>query len=149
MSFSKPITGNVAQIGAGEMLSDSKITLAFTEFEDLLKIGRFAKVDAGSLDNLDSSATPVIAGVVMRNVANSVESDSVFKQSLNSFVNVARSGLVTVEVKTGETPTVFGAVFASNAGDADDGKALTAAGEATNAEFVEEIQTDVWSIRLI
>ena len=135
--------------GSGEVFNISAITiLSATKFEEGIKAGLFAKIDAGSLDNLDGSATPVVAGVVVRKVSSTMEENGSYVSTYNSSVDYVRGGMVTVEIKDGETPAKFGEVFASNLGDADDGKALTAAGIATGAEFIEAISATVWLVRL-
>lgn len=146
MPFSTGSINDPQAIGGGERLGVSNIILTALDFEDGLKVGRFAKLDAGSLDNMDGSGTPTIAGVVMRNVANPVEDGAVIDADLFEQVEFMRKGMTTVDVKAGETPAMFGAVYASNAGDADDGLAVTSAGIDVKAEFIAEIQPGVWSI---
>ena len=148
MSFSN-FTPEIANTGAGEVFSkDALIQFASIKFEEGLKAGLFAKLDTGSLDNLDGSVTPVIAGVVTKDVTSTLEEAGTYTAQYHSSVDYVRSGLVTVTVKAGESPVQFGAVFASNAGDANDGMALIAAGEATGAEFIREVSTNVWLVRL-
>lgn len=148
MAFATGSINDPQKVGAGERFGSTNIVLTETSFEDQLVVGRFAKLDTGSIDNMDGSATPVIAGVVLRNVASPVEDAGVIDGALFSSVDIMRQGLVSVEVKAGQTPVKFGAVTASNAGDASDGMALAAGGIATGAEFIEEIKTNVWLIRL-
>lgn len=149
MSFKSGFTKEIPKVGAGEIFNPSANTvLTATTFEEGLVVGRFAKLDAGSLDNLDGSVTPLIAGVVVRDVTAAVEEDNTLTAKYHPQANYVRAGMVTVEVADGQTPAQFGEVFASNAGDANDGKALTAAGEATGAEFIKEIKAGVWLIRL-
>lgn len=150
MSFSTGYLGDPSRVGAGERWDpNSALVLTATTFEDGLVVGRFAKLDTGSIDNMDGSATPVIAGVVLRNVASPVEDGQTVDGDLYDQVEYQREGLVTVELKDGETPAQFGTVYASNAGDADDGTATaTDTDIATGAEFVQEVATNVWLIRL-
>lgn len=150
MAFATGLLSDPNKVGSGERYSDAQLVLTATTFEDSLKIGRFAKLDTGSIDNFDGSATPVVAGVVLRNVANPVEDDSVIDSDLYSQVEYIRQGLVTVQVKTGETPAQFGTVYISNAGDANDGLA-TATGTDIfgSAEFIEEVDTNIWLINII
>lgn len=137
---------------AGEDRGLNNITLSSDTFEDGLIVGRFAKLDSGSLDNLDSSATPNIAGVVLRSAANAIEDGQTYDATLIKQVEYTRSGLVTIDVVAGQAPTAFGPVFASNTDDANRGKGTTvddATTEATNAEWIEEVASDVWLIRLV
>lgn len=147
MSFATGYLDDPQKAGAGERLGQLHLVYTARTFEDGLRVGRFAKLDTGSLDNMDGSASPVIAGVVMRNVANPVEDAATIDAALYDQVQYIRQGLCTVDVKTGETPERFGRVYVSNAGDANDGLATaTNTDEAVNAEFIEEVQSGVWLI---
>lgn len=147
MAFDAVRTDDPTKVGAGERFGTNQLILTARSFEDNLRVGRFAKIDTARLDNMDGSATPVIAGVVLRNVANPVEDDATVDADLYSQVDFIRQGLVSVRVKTGETPSRFDRVYVSNAGDANDGMATaTNTDVAVNAEFIEEIQTGVWLI---
>lgn len=149
MSFASGYLGDPKQVGAGERFGTNQVILTSRDFEDGLKVGRFAKLDTGSIDNMDGSSTPTIAGVVLRNVANATEDALTVDSDLYSQAEYAREGMVTVAVKDGETPTQFGIVYASNAGDADDGLATaTDTDIETAAEFIEEVQSGIWLIRL-
>lgn len=149
MSFPTGHLDDNQNVAGGERYGANIIALTATTFEDQLKYGRFAKLDTGSIDNMDGSATPVIAGVVLRNVANVVEDGDVIDSTLYEQMEYLRQGICTVDVKTGETPALFDRVYVSNAGDANDGLATaTNTDEAVNAEFIMEIQTDVWMIYL-
>jgi len=147
MAFATGYKEDPDNIGAGETLGVHHLILTATSFENGLKVGRFAKLDTGRLDNMDGSATPVIAGVVLRRVTNPVEDAATIDSTLFSQVEYQRQGLVAVDVKTGETPTKFGRVYASNAGNANDGLATATATDVdVNAEFIEEIQAGVWLV---
>jgi hypothetical protein len=147
MAFATTHLDDPQNVGAGERWGVVNTILSTDAFEDGLRVGRFAKWDTNQLDNMDGSATPTIAGVVLRNVANPVEDAATVDADLQTNVEYIRSGLVSVRVKSGETPTRFGKVYASNAGDANDGMATaTNTDVPTNAEFIEEIQNGVWLI---
>ena len=151
MAFGTGYVGDQEKIGAGENYAQG-IVLASTTFENGLNVGRFAKIDSGSLDNLDASATPNIAGVVLRDVAMPVEDGSSYDNTLYKMVEYQREGLVTVQAVTGQTPTIFGAIYAENQTGADYGKATTtSAGNVdANAEFIKVVDSanDIWQIRL-
>lgn len=147
MAFATTYLDDPQKVGGGERLGTNNIILTALSFEDQLKVGRFAKLDTGRLDNMDGSATPVVAGVVLRNVANPVEDGGVIDATLFDQVEYIRQGLVMVDVKAGETPSLFDRVYISNAGDANDGLATaTNTDVAVNAEFIVEVQTNVWLI---
>jgi len=136
-------------IGAGERYGAIQVVLSSVVFGNLLNVGRFAKLAAGSIDNMNGSANPVIAGVVLRNPSAPVTSGSAIDNTIYSQIEYMREGLVTVDVKAGETPVQFGAVYASNLGDANDGLATaTNTDIATGAEFIQEIKPNVWLVRL-
>lgn len=152
MSFDTSVTIDFKSIQAGEPLGDNNIILGGTSFEDGLIPGRFAKLDSGQIDNLDSSGTPVIAGVPLRKVSDAVEKAGLHDTELKQDIEYLRAGLVTVDVVSADSPAQFGTVYAKNTDDADRGKATTvddATTEATGAEFIEEIATDVWLVRLV
>ena len=152
MTFPTGFLGDPQQVGSGQRFGQINIMLSAADYEDGLKIGLFARVDVNELKNMDGSGAPVIAGVVDRSTRYATNAVAIDKSvEPESAIDYMRSGLITVQVKTGETPAKFGEVFASNAGDAFDGQALAVqggTGAVTDAEFIEEISTDVWLIRL-
>lgn len=151
MSFATGHLNDPATVVAGEEKSVWGLNIPFQSFEDGLKFGRFAKYDSAQLDNMDSSATPQIAGVVLRSQSRSAEDTDSVDSSLGYTVTTRLLGMVTIEVVSGDTPAKFGAVFASNAGDSNDGKATTtdvATTESTNGIFWEDQGNDVWSVIL-
>lgn len=152
MAFSTGYISDFPKVDAGEEQGNNNIVLGANTYEDGLKVGRFAKMDSGSLDNMDGSSTPVIAGVVLRSPTTSVEAgDAIDADLTHGSVSYMLDGLVTVAVKSGETPAYKGAVFACNAGDANDGMAATGAeaGDniATGAIFIQEVKAGVWLIQ--
>lgn len=151
MSFPTGFKSDHQRIGSGENYGQG-IVLSDNTFENGLIVGRFAKVDAGSIDNLDASATPVLAGVVLRDIVMPVEDGEAYDSSLYTKVDYQREGIVTVQAVTGQTPTLFQAIYAENQTPADYGKATTtSAGNAdANAEFIKIVDgtNDVWQIRL-
>jgi len=147
MTFETGSLTDLPKVGSGERLGKSHTILSTTDFEDGLVGGRFAKLDTDQIDNFDGSATPVPAGVVLRDVPGAVENDGVMEADNTTNISYVRFGLVTVDVKVGETPSQFDRVFISNAGDANDGLATaTNTDVAVNAEFITEIDTNVWLI---
>lgn len=149
MAFSNTPTVDGANTPSGQPQDIfAKLILSTDKFETGLKVGRFAKLDTGSVDNLDASATPVVAGVVLRSVSNAIEDGDTYTKENTTMIEYQRAGVVTVEVKAGETPEQFGEVTAHNVADADAGKALASGGVATGAEFLFEITPTIWAIRL-
>lgn len=149
MAFATGTLNDIAGVGSGERYGKSNVELSATVFEDGLIVGRFAKLDTASIDLLDGSATPSLAGVVLRSVSMDLESGQAIDADIYNQIAYMRSGLCTVAVKTGESPAVLGRVYVSNDGDANDGLATaTNTDVAVNAEFIMEIKTDTWLIYL-
>lgn len=149
MAFSTGILDDPQLSGSGQLYGDGNIILSATTFESGLKVGRFAKLDTASIDNMDGSATPVVAGVVIRNPSNTYEDGGTITTDLHEVIEYIRDGLVSVDVKTGETPAQFDRVYISNDGDANDGLATaTDTDVAVNGEFIEEVSTGVWLINV-
>ena len=151
MAFPTGYESDHQAIGAGEVYGQ-EIVLSDETFENGLIAGRFAKVDAGSIDNLDSSATPVLAGVVLRDIVMPIEDGAAYESDLCTKIDYARCGLISVQAVSGQTPSAFAAIYAENQTPADYGKATTTAGGNVdaNAEFIKVLDgtNDVWQIRL-
>lgn len=141
---------DLQKVGAGELYTTSPYSVeGASTFEDQLKIGRFAKMASGSLDNMDGSASPVIAGVVLRPVSNTYEDSAVVDTDIHNLAEFCRKGTVLVAAKAGESPTWGDPVFASNAGDANDGLAtVTNTDVATGARYLETVDTNLWRVEL-
>lgn len=149
VGFATQYLKDPGKVGAGEIHSVDYVAMGSRSFEDGLKFGLFCKLDNGRHDNLDGSAAPVIAGLVVRNPANKYEDGAAIDADLYTNAVLLQFGYATVDVKAGQTPAYGQPVFASNAGDADDGKALAvpgASGVPTGATFVEQIDTNVWLV---
>ncbi len=153
MAFSNS-TGIVQpdKVGGGE-LWDSEFSITTHDFDPNIKTRKFASyVDVGTPPNvvptLFTGVAGTLAGVIMRDITGSLEvdnDDDVHERTTT--VRFVRSGVVSVDVATGLVlPAKFGVkVYTGTDGKAttDDTKTLT------NAEFIREIKTDVWLIRLI
>lgn len=151
MAFATGYLSDPQKVHAGETVSGAASVIFSTpSFENGLVVGRFAKLDTGRIDNIDGSATPVIAGVVLRNVANPVEDGGTYDTTITVSIDYQRAGLCTVEVVAADTPTMYGPVFVKNAAGADAGKATTvddATTEPSNFEFIQQVQAGVWLVR--
>lgn len=151
MAFATGALLDPKKSGAGELAGDNHVVLSADTYENNLKSGLFAKIDAGSLDNLDASVTPVIAGVVLRDIVGAVE-DAGAIPSTRGYAEYVRAGLVTVSAVAGESPSFGDAVYAHNAAGADQGKASVADDadtEPTTAEFIKDLGDNIWLIRLV
>ena len=152
MSFSGR-KDEIGKAGSGEIIGNVGVVSTYTTFEDGLLGGRFAKMNTAGdgVDLIDASATPTIAGVVKREVANALEDTGTYTAANANIADVIESGLVTVDVVTGLTPSKFDPVYVENLTALDYGKATTAstAGNVlVDGYFYQEVDTDVWTIRI-
>lgn len=150
MAFGSTIETDLAKTGAGELQTGSSYKIESSSlFESRLKIGRFAKMDSGSLDNMDGSANPIIAGVVLRNPSNTYKDGSVITTDEHEVAEFVLGGVVNVIAKAGESPYWGAPVFASNAGDSNDGMAtVTSTDIPANARYLETIDTNLWRVEV-
>lgn len=152
MSFANTVLEQIPDLVAGEFIAASPYNCsAFEVFEEGLIPGRFVKYDTGSIDNLDASATPVIAGVARRKIASALENANYTKLGIapDQVAEVVNFGFVTVEVLAGDTPAKFQQVYAVNTAGANLGKATE---KSTNNAIVpgcvfwEAKATNVWLV---
>lgn len=150
-AFATTVLGDAPGIDAGEVIASKPHNVeAYSVFEEGVTVGRFVKYDAGSIDKLDASATPKIAGVVRRKT-NRVLGDVDYNVAQDQVVEVVDFGHVTVTVTATANPTKFAPVYVSNTADAETGKAteVSAGGLLiAGAVFWEQIKTGVWVVRL-
>jgi hypothetical protein len=155
MAFENTILVKPIDLVAGEILkSKPHNTEAFELFEEGLVAGRFVKHDTGSIDMLDNSATPVIAGVSRRKLTSAIENNGLYTKiglAPDQVAEVHNFGYVTVEVVTGQTPAKYGQVYAVNAAasGANFGKATTVSTNnvaVPGCVFWEQKAPDVWLV---
>ena len=130
-----------------------KIDTYTANYNAPLNTGKFAIIKTGNLANMDKTATPVVAGLVLQSVVNAIESGETYVKTGDGAVyqvDVVSWGLATVAVKSGDTPAKFGAIYAVNSGlvDADLGKATTTATDnvLVKGRFNREIKSGVWEV---
>lgn len=153
MAFTNTVLAQSAGLGSGEVLKSKPYnTEAFVTFEDGLVQGRFVKYDSGSIDNLDNSATPKIAGISRRLIAGEI-GVSTYRSTgdvIDFAAEVHTTGFATVDVVAGDTPAKYGVAYAVNAaGSGDDfGKATTTSLNNVDSGWVfwEEVSTNVWLV---
>jgi hypothetical protein len=156
MSFNNTVLQDNLDLPAGEFISASPYNVsAFEVFEDGLVEGRFCKFDAGSIDNMDASATPVVAGIVRRKVTGEIGTGiySTSGQAIDQVAEVINFGFATVTVTDAATPAKYDAVNFVNAATADAGKATDAAVaagivSAGDVVFWEQKAANVWLVRI-
>lgn len=143
MAFSDS-TGKVSpdEVGGGE-LWESFFSMTTSKFDPNIKTQKFASYNAGVLE---TGVTGTLAGVVHRDITGSLEVDNIDNvHERTTTVRFTRAGVISVDVLTGKTPAFGGLVYTDT-----DGKATTDNTKTlTNGEFIREIKTDVWLIRLI
>ena len=163
MAFNDGVLDEVIQIEEGEVITTSPNNVdSYDTFEDGLKIGHFAKLDSGSIDNLDGSATPVIIGVPKRKINKAISSEVYVATAVNGLADknadVCNFGRITVVM----TATAVAAATAvegdqvyviNGAANADNGKVTNNSGEtealiATGVKFKREKQSGVWVVTI-
>ena len=157
MAFKDTTLQDNPDLGAGEVIMASPHNIsAFEIFEDGLIEGRFCKFDAGSIDNLDGSDTPVIAGIVKRKITGEIGTGiySTSGMEIDQVAEVINFGFATVTVTDTAEPSKYDAVNVINDGAAADaGKATDAAVadgiiSAGDVVFWEQKATGVWLVRI-
>lgn len=158
MAFNNTVLQDNLDLPAGEVIKASPYNVsAFEVFEDGLRVGRFAKYDAGSIDNLDGSATPTIAGIVRRKITGEIqEGAGTYLTSglgIDQVAEMINFGFATVEIADGVEPARYEPVNVLNDATADAGKATNAAVaagiiSAGNVVFWEAKAAGVWLVRI-
>ena len=153
MAFTSHNFTEIANVGAGVLnpTLPHKISTYTVNYNSPLTIGRIAQIKSGKLANLDATATPVIAGLILESVANPMENGNTFTQAGDASVyqvDAVEWGLGTVDVVAGVTPAKFGKVYAVNTAAADIGKATTVSTNNVEVKgyFNREISPNVWEI---
>ena len=155
MAFTSYDYTQIGNVDAGviNQTLPAKVSTYTANYNAPLKTGKFAIIKTGNLANMDKSATPVVAGLVLQSVVNAIESGETFVKTGDGAVyqlDVLEWGLGTVDVKAGDTPTKFGKIYAVNSGsvDADLGKATTTATDNVEVKgyFNREIKAGVWEV---
>lgn len=154
MAFDNAVILGNEDLGAGEVITASPYNVsAFEQFEDGLIEGRFVKYDAGSIDKLDGSATPTIAGIARRKITGEIGT-GIYRtsgQEIDSVAEVINFGFATVTVTDAATPAKYDQVYTVNAATADSGKATDDSDQliVPGAIFWEEKQDGVWLVRIM
>ena len=157
MAFNDTTLQDNPDLGAGEVIKASPFNVsAFDIFEDGLIEGRFCKydTDTGSIDNLDASDTPLIAGIARRKITGEIGTGiySTTGQEIDQVAEVINFGFATVTVTGTADPAKYDAVNVINGAAADAGKATDAAVadgiiSAGDVVFWEQKATGVWLVR--
>jgi len=156
MAFKNTVLQDNPDLGAGEFIAASPYNVsAFELFEDGLVEGRFVKYDTGSIDNMDGSASPVVAGIARRKITGEIGTGiySTSGQAIDQVAEVINFGFATVAVTDAATPAKYGSVQFVNATGADAGKATDAAVasgivSAGDVVFWEPKAAGVWLVRI-
>jgi len=153
MAFGNTVLAENKDLPAGEVIKASPHNVsAFEVFEDGLIEGRFVKYDTGSIDNLDSSATPTIAGIARRKPTGEIGTGiySTSGQEIDQVAEVINFGFATVTVTDAADPAKYDQVYVSNTDDADRGKAseVDTLLEVPGVVFWEQKAANVWLVRI-
>ena len=155
MAFTNDSYTEIGDVDAGVIngVLPYKVDTYTANYNAPLNTGKFAIIKSGNLANMDKTATPVVAGLVLQSMVNAIENRETFVKTGDGAayqVDVVSWGLATVAVKSGDTPAKFGAIYAVNSGvvDADLGKATTTPTNnvAVKGYFNREIKTGVWEV---
>lgn len=154
MSFNNTVLQDNLDLPAGEVIKSSPHNVsAFEIFEDQLVEGRFVKYDAGSIDLLDASATPTIAGIAKRKVTGEI-GPGVYSTSgleIDQVAEVINFGFATVTVTDAANPSKYDPVYTVNAATADSGKATedaTGTLAVSDVVFWEQKAANTWLVRI-
>jgi hypothetical protein len=156
MAFKNTVLQDNPDLGAGEFIAASPYNVsAFELFEDGLVEGRFVKYDTGSIDNMDGSASPVVAGIARRKITGEIGTGiySTTGQEIDQVAEVINFGFATVAVTDAADPAKYDAVQFVNATGADSGKATnadvaTGIVSAGDVVFWEPKADGVWLVRI-
>ena len=155
MAFTNYSYTEIGDVDAGVIngVLPYKVDTYTANYNAPLNTGKFAIITNGNLANMDTTSTPVVAGLVLQSMVNAIENGETFVKTGEGAVyqvDVVSWGLATVAVKSGDTPAKFGAIYAVNSGvvDADLGKATTTPTNnvAVKGYFNREIKTGVWEV---
>ena len=155
MAFTNYSYTEIGDVDAGVIngVLPYKVDTYTANYNTPLNTGKFAIIKSGNLANMDKTATPVVAGLVLQSMVNAIENGETFVKTGEGAVyqvDVVSWGLATVAVKSGDTPAKFDAIYAVNSGvvDADLGKATTTATDnvLVKGYFNREIKTGVWEV---
>ena len=143
MAFTSHDFKQIVNVGAGVLnpTLPHKISTYTINYNSPLTIGRIAQIKSGKLTNLDATATPVIAGLILESVVNPMENGNTFTQTGDAAVYQVDSlewGLGTVDVVAGVTPAKFGKVYAVNTAGADIAEKTSKAGKEKPENKVPE-----------
>ncbi len=156
MSCTKAVLADNKDLPAGELISASPYNVsAYEVFENGLVEGRFVKYDTGSIDNLDASATPLIAGISKRKVTGEIGTGvySTTGTAIDSVAEVINFGFATVSTAAAADPSKYEAVQFINVAGAEAGMATeqavaTGIVNVPNVVFWEQKAANVWLVRI-
>lgn len=156
MAFNNTALSDNLDLPAGEVIKASPHNVsAFEVFQDGLVEGRFVKLDTGSIDNLDGSATPKVVGISRRKITGEIGA-GVYSTSgieIDQVAEVINFGFATVTVTDAADPAKYELVQVINDGTANAGKATDAAVAAgiinvPDVVFWEQKAANVWLVRM-
>lgn len=156
MAFNDAVVAEVVDLPAGEVIKSAPHNVsAFEVFEDGLIEGRFVKFDTGSIDLLDASVTPKIAGIAKRKIDGEIGTGvySTSGTEIDSVAEVINFGYATVTVQDAAAPSKYDPVYAINLASAESGKATEDSGATgallvANVVFWEQKAANVWLVRI-
>lgn len=148
MTFINTFKSEMDNVGAGEIIGKGHIIDSYNEFGIEIRAGVFARSDGDKLRRLDGTELPKVAGIVRRKVGKSIESNQVYDSAIDSLVNVAEFGLVSVDAVIGLDPAKNDPIYAENSTEINYGKATTSdsLGVPTGAVFKYKLNDSTWVV---
>lgn len=145
----------ISSVNGGVVMSGTPVinmTYPADKFVDGLKVGLVAQFNSDNkVANYGSGASQTEAGVVAYNPSATIDGGGTYNSSnLDISAEVIEFGVVSVIVKTGQTPTKFGQVYVSTSSDSL-GQVQTSATNGNiydNAVFFAKISDSVWHIKI-
>lgn len=149
MAWGNNIEIEKGQTGEVNFNLPPKIDNITIDYTSPLNIGRIAQYKDGVLCNMDNTASPIIAGAVIRNVNNAIENGDTYISTGDGAVfqvDVLSQGLVYLALKDGDTPEIRGDVYVIIDGD-DAGKVTTdTTALKIKGYFNRPIGTGIWEV---
>lgn len=152
MSFETGFLTEAPNTGEGEKFGGAKIELSTPDFETGLKVGYFAQYLGTTLSNIDATATPKIAGVVMRDMGTAISSNATIDKSIESNAMFINQGLVSVVGLDTDTPLPLDTIFMINVAGATGGTATTTSTASTvdtTAQYIRTLSDGKWLIKIV
>jgi hypothetical protein len=164
MAFGSTRTDELEKAGAGLIVADTGVVSTYTDFEDGLIGGLFAKFKDDKIQNIDGSEDSedvVCAGIVLAPATGAIEDDGKYTAENSILADAVESGLCTVTVVADVEISKFDKVYVYNNDKnnvEDNGKATPHSADSDGGDgivanipidgyFYKQISDTVWTVR--